>query len=129
MDYHEDLIVLDGQYFFIRACLEIPIENTGERFLWGLRVSVSKENFGRYLDSFEEANPIGRYFSWLGSDLPGYPSLRGLKAMTQLQPGGNRPLVELETSEHPLSVDFHQGVSMARASKLFEAILHPARAA
>jgi hypothetical protein len=78
MDYHEDMIVLDGQHFFFRACLEIPIENTDERFLWGLWVSVSKENFGRYLDTFDEAKPTGRYFSWLGNNLPGYPSVRGL---------------------------------------------------
>jgi hypothetical protein len=128
MDYHEDMIVLDGQYFFIRACLKIPIENTEERFLWGLWVSVSKENFGRYLDRLDEANPTGRYFSWLGNHLPGYPSVHSLKSMTQQQPDGNRPLVELEKSDHPLSVDFHQGISLTRANELFEVILHPPRA-
>jgi hypothetical protein len=70
MDYHEDLIVLDGQYFFIRACLEIPIENTEERFLWGLWVSVSKENFGRYLDSFDELTQPGVTSAGSGTTCP-----------------------------------------------------------
>lgn len=40
------------------------------------------------------------------------------------QPGNDRPLVRLEVSDHPLSRDFHNGMTEERAQAIFEMILH-----
>ncbi|WP_161978164.1 DUF2199 domain-containing protein [Paraburkholderia kururiensis] len=123
--WSEDLCVIDGRYFFARACLEIPIMGAAEPFLWGVWVSLSEHNFRDYETRLASGDPGGPYFSWLANQLPGYPSMVGLKARTFPQAGTNRPLVELEQTNHPLSIDFHSGISETRAQELFALVLHP----
>lgn len=123
--WDEDLCVVDHQYFFVRACLEVPIIGADEPFLWGLWVSLSERSFDDYLENQKAGNASGPYFSWLANRLPGYPPLDGLKSRMHPQLDGQRPFVELDTTDHPLSIDFHNGMSAERAQALFEKVLHP----
>lgn len=123
--WNEDVCVIDGKYYFVRACLEIPIRGAPEPFLWGIWVSLSEQSFRGYEAGLASGTPGGPYFSWLASQIPGYPSVEGLKARTHPQPGTSRPLVGLERNDHPLSVDFHEGISQMRAEELFTLVLHP----
>ncbi|WP_111936010.1 DUF2199 domain-containing protein [Paraburkholderia bryophila] len=123
--WNEDLCVIDSRYFFARACLEIPIIGAAEPFLWGIWVSLSEHNFKDYEAKLASGDPGGPYFSWLANQLPGYPSVEGLKARTFPQAGTDRPLVELAESDHPLSIDFHGGITEARARELFALVFHP----
>lgn len=45
---------------------------------------------------------------------------------TQIYPraGNERPRIELEESDHPLSLDFHNGISIERAQKIAEIAMH-----
>src|SRR5215216_126664 len=62
-----------GNWFFIRGCLEIPIIDTGEAFVWGVWVLISRETFDRTLKLWE--NPEREFerpdFGWLASRIPG----------------------------------------------------------
>jgi len=120
----EDLCVIDEQYFFVRACMEVPIVGASEPFLWGIWASLSERSFTDYSAKLESGAVGGPYFSWLANVLPGYPSPVGLKARMFPQLGNNRPLVSLEESDHPLSIDFHKGMPDERAKAIFEMILH-----
>lgn len=122
--WSEDLCVIDNQYFYVRACMEVPIVGATEPFLWGIWVSLSEQSFADYTAGLESGDVGGPYFSWLGNILPGYPSPVGLKSQTFPQPGNDRPLVRLEVSDHPLSQDFHNGMAEERARAIFEMILH-----
>jgi hypothetical protein len=42
----------------------------------------------------------------------------------RLSEGGNRPYLELEATEHPLSQDFHNGLTIARAQEIAEHAMH-----
>ncbi len=121
----DDFCTVDGEHFFIRTCLEIPIHDLEEPFLWGVWSSLSQANFERYRASFDAPDQDGKYFSWLSSRLPWYPDTRSLKTWVHVLPGGARPLVELERTDHPLSVDFFHGISIQRAREIYEAALHP----
>ncbi|CAB3638865.1 hypothetical protein LMG24238_00094 [Paraburkholderia sediminicola] len=123
--WNEDLCVIDSRYFFARACLEIPIIRAAEPFLWGIWVSLSEHSFKDYESRLVSGKPGGPYFSWLANQLPGYPSVEGLKARTFPQAGTDRPLIELAQTNHPLSIDFHSGITEARAQELFALVLHP----
>ena len=114
----------DGEHFFIRACLEIPIHGVTEPFLWGVWVSVSQENFDRYVDTWEKPNPSDRYFSYLCNYLPCYERTYALKSHVHPRDGKDRPIVILEKSDHPLSVDFHEGISIEKAQKIAEHVTH-----
>ena len=62
-----DTCVIDGEDFFVRGCLAIPIRCTQASFVWGVWVSLSEKNFRRYVDFFDTKPPDdeGPYFGWL----------------------------------------------------------------
>jgi hypothetical protein len=55
-------------------------------------------------------------FGWLANELPGYePSTLQLETMLQPDPApGMRPFVEVEPSDHPLSIEQREGITVAR---------------
>jgi hypothetical protein len=58
-------------------------------------------------------------FGWLSSELPGYgASTLALKTMLHHQRPGWRPLVDLEPTDHPLSVEQREGITTARVREL-----------
>jgi len=114
----------DGEHYFIRACLEIPIHGVDEPFLWGVWVSVSEKSFVHYAETYDAPDPTDRFFGWFCNHLPCYEDTYALKTRVHPREGGVRPYLELEETSHPLSIDFHRGISVARAQELAEAAMH-----
>jgi hypothetical protein len=123
-----DMCSIDNEDFFIRGCLEIPIRDSSQTFCWGAWCSVSRANFAKYQETFEEERQshVGPFFGWFSVRLPGYPNTLNLKVMAHLRDHRQRPLFDLEESEHPLSVEYRQGISMERLQQIYEANLHSA---
>jgi len=123
----EEQCVIDGEHFFVRGRVCLPVEGAGERFEWGVWVSLSETSFLRMSDLWEqegreEEPPL---FGWLSSELPIYsPSTLNLAAMVYAQPVGTRPLIALEACDHPLSVEQRKGISVARVQEFAELLLH-----
>jgi hypothetical protein len=46
-----------------------------------------------------------------------------LKTNVHLRGGGTRPFIELEPTDHPLSVEQHQGMSLERVEELAAMLL------
>jgi hypothetical protein len=123
-----DQCVIQGQAFFVRGLIEIPVTDLDEVFSWGVWVSLSHEKFARAAELWEtpgrESEPP--YFGWLSTDLPIYsPSTINLKTNLHTRPVGQRPLIELEPTDHPLAVEQRSGITMARVQQIAEALLHP----
>ncbi len=114
----------DGRHFFIRACLEIPIHGIDEPFLWGVWVSLSEKSYDRYVETYDNPDTNDRYFGWFCNYLPCYENTYALKTRVHPRHNNERPLIEMEDSQHPLAVDFHQGISIEKAQKMAEAIMH-----
>jgi hypothetical protein len=125
-----DFCVIDGQYHFVRAVLLIPVQGLAQAFGWGVWTSLSPENFRRCLDvwALDDPGEEGPYFGWLSNRLPFYPDTLELKLKVTLQPGGQRPRLELEPSDHPLAVDQREGIPWTRAVEMVEKLMHPAAA-
>src|ERR1700685_529535 len=73
---HTDFCTIDDQYFFVRACLEIPVLGQPEIFVWGVWPSLSGENSRRALELWHK-EPLEREparFGWLASAISIYPS-------------------------------------------------------
>jgi hypothetical protein len=65
------------------------------------------------------------YFGWLSSDIPSYePTTLELKTHVHTQPVGQRPVVELEPTDHPLAVEQRTGITVARVQRIAELMLH-----
>lgn len=121
---NDDFCIVDSEFFFIRTCLEIPIHGFAEPFTWGVWVSVSQANFELYAQGFKDPHQSGNYFGWFDNRLPFYPQTLGLKTRALVQPAGKRPLLELEPTDHPLSIDQRDGVSRERAALIAERARH-----
>ncbi|MGW7535495.1 DUF2199 domain-containing protein [Amycolatopsis sp. NPDC054798] len=119
--------VLDGEHFFVRARLVLPMTD-GEDFEWGVWVSLSETSFARVTELWEDPARVNEppYFGWLSTELPGYePTTLNLKTNLHSQPPGIRPIVELEPTDHPLAVEQRTGIDWARVQEIAELLLHP----
>ena len=121
-----DQCVIDEKYFFLLGRLEIPVHDADESFVWLTWVSVSEANFDRAIDVWEtegrESEPP--YFIWIQSALPYPGGTLSLKGSLLTQPVGTRPLVVLEESDHPLSKEQREGITLARVQEIVESALH-----
>ena len=119
--------VIDGEQFFLRARVLLPVIDGPEpTFEWGVWVSLSKANFLRALGLW---NTSGREsepdcFCYVCSVLPTYPSTYLLKGRLHTRPVGERPVVELEPTDHPLAVEQRTGITMAHVRDIAEQALH-----
>jgi hypothetical protein len=122
-----DLCTIDheeGTDYFARVCLEVPIHGHEDPFLWGIWVSLSEQSFQRYRDTWDEPVESDAYFGWFSNRLPVYPDTVNLKTRVRPRGDGMRAALELEECDHPLSVDVHQGISVARAQEIAEQVMH-----
>jgi hypothetical protein len=128
----EDFCVLAGEHFFVRAVLELPIAGGGgERFGFGVWSTLSRENFERYVETFDsgEQDGMGPWFGWFSNRLKGYPETLNLKC--QVHPVGERqrPRIELEATEHPLAVEQQHHITFDRLLELYALHGHDIRSA
>jgi len=110
-----DHCVIDERDYFIRGVLSLPIVGSDRSFGFGVWVSQKKENFEKYLERPEDRG-IGPFFGWLSTRIAFYsPDTFLLKTMAHFRGGGLRPWIELEPTDHPLSLDQRNGISEERA--------------
>jgi len=121
-----DQCIIDEQWFFIRGCLEIPILEHDDVFLWGLWASVTEEVFNEISASWEEEGRERRlapFKARLANSLSVYPETLNLKLRIVIQPLRTRPVFMLE-EEHPLAAAQKSGMSRVEATELAANLLH-----
>jgi hypothetical protein len=67
---------------------------------------------------------LGPYFGWLCTKVPEYPDTVFLKTMVHQRAVGERPVVKLEATDHPLSLDQRQGIDPKRMQEIISKVLH-----
>lgn len=115
-----DQCVVDDREFYVRASLPIHVHDVDVPLLYGVWVSLSAEHYQRFSRLLDDRarQPGESFFAWLCTPLMGYPDTLLLKTCIHVQAWPERPVVELEPTSHPLSVDYHHGVSVERALEL-----------
>ena len=121
-----DQCVVDDKHFFILGRLEIPVHGSSQPFVWLTWVSLSEKNFLRASELWEtegrESEPP--YFGWIQSALPYSEPTLSLKSEVVTQPLGERPLIRLEPTDHPLAVEQREGITMERVQQIVARALH-----
>ena len=118
---NEDFCIVDEQHFFVRGVIHLPIIGTAETFCWGVWGSLSKENFEKLVRTWEEPEPVELppMFSWLSNQIEEYEEdTLNLKMYAHVGDPGDRPWFELEPTEHPLSQEFHHGITPERLKEI-----------
>jgi hypothetical protein len=112
------LCVLDDTHFFVRSVLPFRIRGAEDDFYWGVWSTLSEQNFLRYQAAYDEdMSGWDAMFGYLSNELPGYPDTLNLKLSVQTQRQGDRPLLTLEPTDHPLAVDQRDGMLLNACSK------------
>lgn len=99
-----DQCVLHDARFFVRGCLDIPIQQADDVFRWLVWVEVSEDDFMTMSDQWEqEGRELQSPFSGrLDTILPFYPDTLAVPVRLQTQPVGERPRVIVDAPSHPL---------------------------
>jgi len=102
----------DGEHFFVRGIIQIPVHGRDEAFGIGAWVSQSQVNFERYV-SGRAKEPT---FGWLVTHIAHYaePTFL-LKTRVHFRVEPLRPNIELEPTAHPLAVEQRVGIPLSRA--------------
>lgn len=116
----EDICVIDGEYYFVRGIIHLPIIGTAETLRWGVWGSLSRENFEKLLSMNDDPKrtEVPPMFAWLNSQIDEYPDTRNLRMYAHIQEFDNRPIFDLEPTDHPLSQEYHHGITPERVREI-----------
>jgi hypothetical protein len=116
----EDYCAINDDDFFVRGIIHLPIIGAAETFRWGVWGSLSREHFETLLKKHEDPNrgELPPMFSWLSTQISEYPETLNLKMYAHIQELGLRPHFRLEKTDHPLSREYHEGISAERVKEI-----------
>ena len=122
---NEDYCAISDTDFFARGLIHLPIIGAAETFRWGVWGSLSRENFEALLKKHEDPKRVELppMFSWLSTQLPEYPDTLNLKMYAHIKELGWRPHFRLELTDHPLSQEYHKGITPERVKEIMMARL------
>jgi hypothetical protein len=115
-----DYCSIDGRDFFVRGIIHLPIIGAADSLRWGVWGSLSLDNFEKLLAMDDDPNCVDLppMFSWLSSQISEYPDTLSLKMYAHIQEPGTRPQFRLERSDHPLSLEYHHGITPERVREI-----------
>jgi hypothetical protein len=122
----EDYCAISDTDFFVRGVIPLPILGAAKTFCWGVWGSVSRGNFESLLETDDDHRRVELppMFSWLSTKIPGYLDTLNLKMHARIEKREWRPNFELEPSDHPLSVEYHRGITPERIKEIMSEQSH-----
>jgi hypothetical protein len=116
----EAFCAIDDADFFVYGIIELPIIGSAETFRWGVWGSLSRESFETLRRTVEdpECVDLPPMFSWLSTQIEGYPNTLSLKMYARVQEPGGLPNFELEETDHPLAQEHHRGIAAERIKEI-----------
>lgn len=113
----DDAWMLDGERFFLRGLLPLPVNGQSRRYCIGVWAEVSRDVFTRvnelWTDPAQASEP--QMPAVLANALPLVPNTLGLSVAIQLTGPKTRPEYYLVATEHPLYSEQRRGIDSHRA--------------
>ena len=121
----DDLCVVNN-WFFVRGCIEIPVIGTGDSLTWVTWALIGRDEYARILRMWENPERVFErpYKGLLATEIPGYRKTLFLKAWVHTRTAGEHTWIELDRSKNRLSIEQHEGITMARLQEVAEQRLH-----
>jgi hypothetical protein len=121
----DDLCVIDGEVFLIRAVMRVPILGASATpyFGWGFWVAVSERTFRRYLELFAadgSSEPV--HEGLLAASAPTYPDALDAPVAVQFGSASQRPALLPKRFDNPLFVEARDGITVQRWHQLVAGI-------
>jgi len=123
-----DQCIIDQAQFYIRGCLEIPILNTDQVFLWGLWALLWEADFDEIDNNWDKEgreSHVGPFKGRLANQLSAYDESTFMVPVTvTLRPVATRPLFFVDDPDHPLGIAQRNGMTIEQAQELASELLH-----
>ena len=112
---------MDGKYFMIRCVLPIPVWGVEEQFGFGCWSTLSRENFEKYLDGFDNGEVDDELWSgWLCNRLENLtPGDDPPAVWVQRRTDRQRPHLWVQDDDCPLAIAQDDGISAKRMLEIF----------
>ncbi len=112
-----DLCVVRGEHFFVRATLPLPVLGRDQPYRLGVWVETSEANFRRILDLWVDEDQASEpaLDVTLANSVATVPETRGVPALLRLTGPTTRPDVFLAEGGHPMADLQREGISDHRA--------------
>lgn len=125
-EINNDLCVIESRDYFVRGNVEIPILGSENVFSWSVWSSLSEDNFYRTNELWNTVtrNQEPGYFGWFSTQLQVYPDTINLRCEVQTREIGLCPVIIIEHSDHPLSLEQRNGISLERVIEINHLLMH-----
>jgi hypothetical protein len=110
----DDFCVLNGEHFMVRSVMEFPVRNCDRAWGFGCWTSLSKENFDKYVASFDSGmlDDEGPWFGWLCNGIKGlYTDDPSIPLDVYPQSGRQRPRLIALDENNPVAPAQRDGLS------------------
>ncbi len=123
-----DLAALDGERFFIRGLVAIPVRGEAHPYEWGVWAAVGEADYRRYDAAYDdpERHRLPAFPGRLATQLPGYPQTLGVPVTVRLGEGTSRPSFTVDDAAHPLALEQRDGIYVERLLEMVSPALHGA---
>lgn len=121
----ESLCIVDGEHFFHRCRLTIPIIDYDEDLVFNVWASISSDNFSKRIDLWENPDRINEdsYFGWLQTNVPTYGETLNIKTISSEQEVGFIPQIKSIEEGHHLTIDQENGITYKKALEIVDEII------
>ena len=122
----EDFCVVGGEHFFVRCVLDIPIHGLADKFGFGCWGTTKRENFDKYLESFDGGPlPEGApYWSWLCNRVKPFDVTEPLGCLMHPRLERQRPLLAVDEPDHLLAIAQNEGILSNELLQIYAANGH-----
>jgi hypothetical protein len=116
---NNDLCVIEGKRFFIRALLPLPVESRDIPYCIGLWIEVTQAAFERVYELWNSGEQVHEtpFAAQLANEIPTAAGSLGLHAEVRLTGPTTRPGVFLKPSQHQLYIEQDRGIDAHRAAE------------
>lgn len=115
-----DLCAIKGGEYYVRGCIEIPVTDSPEIFVWGAWVSVSEESFFHILEKWDDpiADDEPTHVGRLCSHFSGYPAPTEVRCSVHRRSDNLRPRIVLESTDYPMAIEQRDGITLDRIKQI-----------
>ncbi len=111
-----DRASIDGERFFLRGILPLPVPETGTDYAIGLWVEVTPKTFWRVIELWTAEEQVDEppFAATLANQVPSLPPTIGLQVSMRLTGPTTRPEFRLVAADHPLHREQTAGITRHR---------------
>lgn len=122
----EDFCVIDSESFFVRSVLILPIKKPAYKFGFGVWSTLSKENFEKYIDGFDNGDfdDGTSWTGWFSTQIKGIENTIRQECWVSPQKGRQRPLIQFMDQQHPVSIAQKEGLEAGQLLEIYRANGH-----